>query len=446
MLVEFSVGNYRSFKEKATLSMMATNISSQPKSLDENNAFRSSDDLILLTSAAIYGANASGKSNLITALRFMRHLVLTSSSETQVIEQIPAEPFLLNVEKRTQPSSFEIVFLIDGVQHRYGFEATSERVVSEWLYKLGSLREQTLFERDNDTIKVNTRNFREGRGLEVRTRPNALFLSVVAQFNGAVSIEILKWFGKLSINTGVSDKGDMIAALYHFEESPHRKIIEQLIKRLDVGIDGLDFERIPATIPRNLPNEVAQQLKKVIDALSKDGSPVENPRIKTHHTVFDADGQSTDRIVFDLEEHESAGTQRLFVLAHPLVRALNEGAILVIDELDARIHPNLVLDIIRLFNSKETNPRHAQLIFTTHNTNLLSAQLFRRDQIWFVEKSRLGASELYSLVEYRVDGKIVRNDASFEKDYIAGRYGAIPFLSDLSSLLGADVEQTTISS
>jgi len=446
MLVEFSIGNYRSFKEKVSFSMVATNISSQPKSLDKNNVFRASDDLTLLTSAAIYGANASGKSNFITALRFVRHLVLTSSSETQVIEQILAAPFLLNVEKRVQPSSFEIVFLTDGVQYRYGFEVTAERIASEWLYRLGSLREQTLFERDNETIKVNTRNFREGRGLEVRTRPNALFLSVVAQFNGTISIEILRWFRKLSVNTGVNDKGDMVAALHHFEESPYRKIIEQLIKRLDVGIDGLDFERIPATVPRNIPNEVAQQLKIVIDALSKDGSPVESLSIKTHHTVFDAAGRYTDRIVFDLEEQESEGTQRLFALAHPLVRALSEGTVLAIDELDARIHPNLAIELIRLFNSKETNPQHAQLIFTTHNTNLLSAHLFRRDQIWFVEKYRQSASDLYSLVEYRVDGKIVRNDASFEKDYIAGRYGAIPFLGDLSSLLGGDVEQTTISS
>lgn len=440
MLVEFNVGNYRSFKENVTISMVAANISSRPKSLDEQNTFHVNDSLTLLTSATVYGANASGKSNLITALRFMRRFVLTSSRETQITEHIDVEPFLLSIEERLKPSTFEIVFLIDGAQYRYGFEATVEHVIAEWLYRLGSLREQTLFEREQDSIKVNTRHFREGRGLEMRTRPNALFLSVVAQFNGAISTDILRWFRELSVNTGVDDRRDMIFAFHHFEESPHREGMEELIRRLDVGIDRINVERTPAMMPSHLPDEVAQQFKQMLDALAEDGSTAESISVKTLHTVFDAKGKPADTVVFDLEEQESAGTKRLFALAYPIMQALSKGTVIVIDELDVRVHPNLALELVRLFNSQETNPHHAQLVFTTHNTNLLSAQLFRRDQIWFVEKSRQGASDLYSLVEYRIDGKVVRNDASFEKDYIAGRYGAIPFTGDLSSLLGVDVE------
>ncbi|NCC31440.1 MAG: ATP-binding protein [Chloroflexia bacterium] len=438
MLIEFSVGNYRSFKERVTLSMEAADIASQPPSLDAQNVFAATDNLRLLTSAAIYGANASGKSNLIRALHMMRRLVLTSSRETQLGEHLPVEAYLLSTATHDQASEFEVVFLVNDEQYRYGFTVTPERVVSEWLYRLGSSREVTLFSRSDDRIKVNTRTFREGRNLEDRTRSNALFLSVVAQFNGRTAGSIFQWFGRLGVNTGIHDEADMLQALDQFERSPYGKLMEQLIRRLDVSIEGLQFERTPAVIPSSVPHEVAEQMRVVFDALAKSGHEPENVTIKTHHQRFDPEGRPIDQVTFDLSEHESEGTRRLFALAYPLMRALQEGLVLFVDEIDARIHSNLVIALIRLFNDPGTNPQHAQLIFTTHNTNVLSARLFRRDQIWFVEKTRQGASELYSLVEYRLDGKIVRNDAGFAKDYLAGRYGAVPFIGDLRMLLGAE--------
>lgn len=443
MLIEFSVGNYRSFNERVTLSMEAADIASQPASLDEQNVFSVTDDLRLLTSAAIYGANASGKSNLIAGLRMMRSLILSSSRETQVGEPIAAEPFLLSTETEDLPSEFEMVFIDAGTQYRYGFAVTEERVMREWLYALGTSREVSLFMRDSEQIKVNARTFREGRGLEERTRPNALFLSVAAQFNGQLASRLLNWFRQLEVNTGINDDLDMMQALHSFEESPYREAIEQLIRRLDVGIEALEFERGPAVPPRFVSQAIAEQFRIMFDTLTKRGQPPERITIATKHRRFDAQGQPSGSVTFDLEYHESAGTHRLFALAYPLIEALQRGIVLAIDELDARIHPNLVIELIRLFNDPTTNPHHAQLIFTTHNTNLLSAKLFRRDQIWFVEKSRQGASDLYSLVEYRIDGKIVRNDASFEKDYIAGRYGAVPFIGDLSALLGVEHGQET---
>ncbi len=437
MLIEFSIGNYRSFKERVTLSMEAADIASQPSSLDTHNVFTVSDDLHLLTSAAIYGANASGKSNIILALNFMRYFVINSSRETQVGEKIPCEPYLLCTVTEDQPSEFEVVFLVNGVQYRYAFSITEDRIINESLFRLGNSREITLFSRKFDTIKVNTRTFREGKGLENRTRPNALFLSVVAQFNGMIATDILQWWIRLGINIGVTDEGDMLEAYHYFEHSPYQKAMEELIRRLDVGISRLTFEREPAQPPPFLSFEATEQFRVLFDTFSKRGTPLENISIQTFHQRYDVKGLHIDEIAFDLEQQESAGTKRLFTLAYPIIRTLQEGLVLVIDEIDARIHPNLVLELIRLFNNPETNPHHAQIIFTTHNTNLLSAKLFRRDQIWFMEKSRQGVSDLYSLVEYRVDGKIIRNDASFEKDYIAGRYGAVPFIGDLSALLGA---------
>ena len=437
MLIECSVENFRSFRDRAVFSMVAANIASQPRTLDEQNVFTIHDDLGLLTSAAIYGANASGKSNLITALRFMRMFVLTSSRETQVGDVIPVEPFLLNPQTAESPSRFEVVFYAGGEQYRYGFAVTQESVAEEWLYRLGSQREIRLFTREEQAIHVNTRSFREGQRLELFTRENALFLSVAAQFNGETARAILNWFRQLSVNAGVSDTSDMVEALTHFDNSPYQAAIEELIHRFDVGINQLFLETGPVVLPANAPPEIIKQFKAMHDAISDTNVTLEQVNVKTIHQQYDIDGQPLGEVTFDMDQHESAGTQRLFALAYPLVRALAEGLVIVIDEMDARIHPNLVVELVRLFNSPETNPRHAQLIFTTHNTNLLNAGLFRRDQIWFVEKSRQGVSDLYSLVEYRVDGKVVRNDASFEKDYVMGRYGAIPFLGDFTTVIGA---------
>ncbi len=456
MLIEFSVGNYRSFRDRKTLSMEAADISSQPSHLDERNVFAVNPELRLLTSAVIYGANASGKSNLVAAINFMRQFVLNSSILTRFGQPINVEPFRLSTVTDSQPSEFEMVFLIDGVQHRYGFAVDRREVVREWLYRLGTIRESTLFTRAGQTIEVNRRAFREGRRLEVRTRPNVLFLSVVAQFNGPVAQRITEWFASLDVNTGVTDWEDMAWMLARFDDSPYRSTIEELIRRLDTGIERLEARRIPITedIPLDMPDEVSQpvqltfdipsevsdvvtqSMRRLLDELSR-FEKIERVHINTYHQRFDGEGHPVESVAFDLEQHESAGTQRLFVLLHPIVRALKEGGVLVIDEFDARIHPNLAVELVRLFNDPATNPHHAQLIFTTHNTNLLNAKLFRRDQVWFVEKSRQGASDLYSLLEYRIDGKIVRNDASFEKDYLLGRYGAIPFIGNVRDLLGA---------
>lgn len=439
MLIEFTVGNYRSFKDKMTLSMLAANISSRPEELDTQNMFKAGRGHTLLKSAAIYGANASGKSNLVKALQFFRIFVLTSSRESQATEHIPVEAFRLNTETAGQPSFFEAVFLIEDNQYRYGFAVTDERVIAEWLWQLGKAREKRLFERDAQKIEVTTSNFKEGKALAERTRPNALFLSVVAQFNGSIATSILRWLTRLVVNTGVDDRIELLQAINTFEESAYRPEIEQLLRRFDIGIEGFAVEHLPLAMPKNLPKELTQ----LIENMQASANPTQQS-IQTFHSRYNAQGKVEDQIAFDLQEHESAGTQRLFALAAPLLRTLRNGTILVVDEFDARVHPNLVVELIRLFNSSTTNPNGAQLIFTTHNTNLLSASLFRRDQIWFAEKTRRGASDLYSLVEYRTpDGKIIRNDASFEKDYILGRYGAIPFIGSIDELFGDGIEQTS---
>lgn len=193
MLIEFTVGNFRSFKDRVTFSMVAANLKSQDKTVDENNTFEVNDKLRLLKSAAIYGANASGKSNLAKAMQFMRLLVVNSSKDSQADDPIPVELFRLSDTTMREPSFFQIVFIQQDIQYRYGFEVTGERVTSEWLFAYGTTKEANLFQRDLDEIRLSATKFKEGKGLEDKTRKNALFLSVVAQFNGNISRSLLAW-------------------------------------------------------------------------------------------------------------------------------------------------------------------------------------------------------------------------------------------------------------
>lgn len=409
MLIEFTVGNYRSFKEPVTLSMVAANLVSQDKSVDENNVFAVDEKLSLLKSAAIYGANASGKSNLAKALNFMVWFMVNSSRETQSTDEIDVEPFLLSTETERQPSFFELVFLIEGQKYRYGFEATSERVVAEWLYTVPKSRETNLFDRDLTHIKSS--KVLQASGIEPRTRPNALFLSVCAQFNVAIVERILAWLTKnLQVTSGFDKIADLNRTISKLKSNLFQEKIVQLVKNLDLSITDIKV--------------TAHEIDKIYG--SKEDFPEEFTLVHTMHKRFDKDNNPSANVNLLLEFHESEGTRKIFALAGTLIDVLAEGSILVIDELDAKLHPLITRSIIELFHKPKSNPNNAQLIFMTHDTNLLSNKIFRRDQIWFTEKDRYGATALYSLAEYNI-----RNDDSFESDYIKGKYGAVPYIGDL---------------
>lgn len=425
MLIEFSVGNFRSFKEKVTFSMVASNIISKDKTLDENNLSSPNEKLNVLKSAAIYGANASGKSNLIQAFRFMRQFVLDSSKDTQTKEPIGVENFLLSTEVENAPSFFEGVFLLNGIRFRYGFEANSERIISEWLFYVPTVKEARLFLREKGKFTVSS-DFKEGKSLTDKTRDNALFLSVTAQFNGEVSQKVLKWFQDLQVMSGLRDTGYKNYTIKEFERDSLKEEILSFVKRLDLGIDNIQIERDDLTkaLSRVPADKMTDEDKILLSLFGQ------RRTVKTLHKKYDDNNDFIAAEVFDIEKHESEGTKKIFALSGPLMDAVKCGKTLIVDELDARFHPLITLSIIRLFNSKQTNPNNAQLIFTTHDTNLLSNKIFRRDQIWFTEKNKYGATDLYSLAEIRV-----RNDASFEKDYISGKYGAIPFVGSFDLLL-----------
>lgn len=403
--------------------MVVANLVSKDKSLDVNNTFEIDKDLKLLKTAAIYGANASGKSNLAKALSFMKWFMVNSSKETQSTDEISVEPFRLSTETEGKPSHFELAFLMDGRKYRYGFEVTRQRVISEWLFYVPNIREAKLFERQLDNIKSS--KVYNADGVQKRTRSNALFLSVSAQFNVSIAEKILEWLtDKCNIVSGLHDQTYLSYTVRCFVNNENRLDIVQLIKKLDLGISAIQVEQEEFTTD-SLPDEMSEELKSLVVKLG--GAKA---TIGISHQKFDADGNQTSIEEFDLDSHESEGTKKAFALAGPIITALKAGETLIIDEFDARLHPLLSLAIVKLFNSKEANPNNAQLIFMTHDTNLLSNKIFRRDQIWFTEKDRYSATDLYSLAEYKI-----RNDASFESDYIKGRYGAIPYIGDLSHLI-----------
>jgi AAA15 family ATPase/GTPase len=405
MLIEFSVGNYRSFKEPVTLSMVAAKLRAKDKEL-ENNLFPLTDSISLLKSAVIYGANASGKSNLVQAIDFMRRFVVGSSRDSQVAESINVDSFKLSSDTENEPSYFEVIFFLEGMRYRYGFEADTQKIHSEWLYRVPNKRETSLFIREGDEFKLSS-VFKEGKGLTDKTRDNALFLWVVAQFNGPIARSILAWFRKLGVISGLSDEGYRGFTIERIQDGTLKDSIISFVKRMDVGISDIGLR----------PDEIL--------------SHYVYPDITTLHKKYGGDGVFVSETSFDLDVNESEGTKKLFYLAGPLLYTLQEGRRLVIDELDARFHPLITSFIIKLFHSEATNPNNAQLIFATHDTNFLSNKIFRRDQIWFTEKDRYGATDLYSLAEIKA-----RNDALYEKDYIAGKYGAIPFIGGLQHLIG----------
>jgi AAA15 family ATPase/GTPase len=385
--------------------MQATKLKSRDTLMDDNAIFEANGHRLLKCSA-IYGANASGKSNVVRAMDSMKKLLFNSMFNFQAID---VEPFALNVDTENSPSEFEVLFLIDGILYRYGFRVTAKVIVSEWLYHTPNKKELMLFERDGQVIRIQNKTFKEGKGLQEKTRDNVLFLTVVAQFNGQIALKILLWFMEFQILAGIKALDSNILSidsLNSLASNFNQKIID-FIKSFDTDIHDIFV------------------VKK-----ENDDESSEYPEIKTKHPLYSNNGKIIGFKLFDLYKHESEGTKKIFGLAYYILKAIQNGGILVIDEFDARLHPRITREIVNLFNSKDANPNNAQFIFITHDTNLLDYRLLRRDQIWFVKKNRYSSSELYSLSDLKI-----RNDASFEQEYITGRYGAIPFVNRISLTL-----------
>lgn len=404
MIIQFSVANFLSFKEQAVLSLVSSALKEERHLVDNAVFDLEGTHISLLKSAVIYGANAGGKSNLMKALDFFKWFVINSSKEIQSSERIQIESFRLDKDTEHEPSYFEAVFADSDFQYRYGFELDSARIYREWLYQKSNRRkskEVELFFRDADGFAVHQK-FVVGKEVVSKrmVRENALLLSVAAQFNDAVSSDIMKWLSDTTVILDGSDERIWNLAAVQIDNPNMRRRIVDFARFADFGINDI----------RKVDNIVTSS-----------------------HLQYDETGEAVGSVTFPFRKNESEGTVKYFSLAYPIIDALDNGKRLVIDEFDSKMHPLLTKKIISLFNSSRTNPKNAQLIFTTHDTNLLNAGLFRRDQVWFVQKDIYGASELYSLVEYKV-----RNSAPFEKEYLMGKYGGIPLVGEFERLFDSD--------
>jgi hypothetical protein len=424
VLIQFSVENFGSIRERQTLSMTASRYF---KDLEETNTFDAGlgDDFPrLLRTAVIYGPNAAGKTTLIQAMNFVENFVMDSAKDAQANDEVGVEPFRLAASTRDMPSEFEIAVIEDGVRYQFGFAATKERVVEEWLFAYPNGHMQKWYHRVFDSsagayaykFSPSFMGGRKRADWKAQTRDNALFLSTSILLNNEQLKPVFNWFQKRVATLG---RAELFATAGYtsricVQDPEKRKRVVSFLNLADLGVEDLTVSPhsfSPDSLPSDLPASVRDDI-------------VKNMKDRTLHdvTYLHRDPESGE-LVGLAEELESDGTRGLYAFAGPWMDVLDNSRVLFVDELDTSLHPLIVHQLVRSLNRVGTK---AQLIFTTHDTSILSQRILRRDQIWFVDKGPSKATKLYSLGDFSV-----REQEAVEKGYLTGRYGAIPFLKDL---------------
>lgn len=416
MLLRFGVSNYRSIRDYQELLLVASSVKEHQAQVMTVNRLNAK----VLPTIGIYGANASGKSNLLQAFAFMRRMLLKSHANGSATGGIARTPFQLDSDVLKQPSHFDCDVVISEVRYHYGFVIDDDAVREEWLYAYPSKYRQVWFHRQRDekpTFYFGKSLKGKNKTIEALTRDNSLFLSAAAQNNHQQLSEIYRYFEQNFFwYLDAEPSFDRFEASYLDNGLMNKRII-QFLTAADIGILDARLEKAAVTGP--------SVVESIQAALNKNESI--NARLRFGHQSID--GQP----VFLKLGDESRGTLQLLTLLGPIFQALENGQILLIDELDTSMHSLLSLQLLKLFNSPTSNKGHAQLIFTTHDTNLLDSAVLRRDQIWLTEKDKKGATHLYPLTDIRT-----RPTDNLEKGYLQGHFGGIPFLGDLEALLAAD--------
>lgn len=410
MLIQFLVENYASIKSEQILSLVPSTDKEHPENINIRGKSKA------LNTIAIYGANASGKSSLYKALTTAL-IIIRSSNIRQVNDAIPVLPFKFDNDSGNKPSRFEFTFIADDEKkYVYGYSATFNRVCEEYLYRYNSSKASLVFERKDDNFSFSRSTKAELEPIIRMNTSNKLFIATATAWNTPCTTPAYKWLSE-SIDSFTNDEHVRNFALdkYRQKNEEHSKFAKELLKQADINISNISVES--KKIDLNSNNQVP--------ALIINGQivPQEHYQIKitTGHTVKTDKGERTYQLSLN---EESLGTQQLFYFSPILKETLDNGKILVVDELDRSMHPFIVKFLVDVFRNKNINKNNAQLIFTTHETSLLSLNTFRRDQIYFTEKnSDNGVTDLYSLDDFSV-----RKDENIEKGYLLGRYGAIPYL------------------
>jgi AAA15 family ATPase/GTPase len=386
MLIELKIKNYLSFKNEAQFLM--TSVKSFKEHLD-TNVIKTGKEFDLLKTVAIYGVNGGGKSNFIGALKSMGRVVLNSySNSLKKDDERPNQNFQFRLNSKTENANtmFEVSFLMNSDIFRYGFEINGFEIKKEWLYRKIE-REVPLFIREGEYFEINSESFAEGEKYKSDVNSNVLFISHLAQNNQNISKQVLIWFKNINVISGL-------------HEDSYSQFTATLLEK------DLNFKKWAATILKYM--EISN-----IEAGEKDGE------IITYHNKYDKNDLLIEAIPFKAK-FESEGTKKLIHILGPIYDTVRGGRILLIDEFDTKLHPNLSKRLINLFH--KLNKTGAQIIISGNDTNLLDKNIFRRDQIWFIDKDQFGASEIYSLSEF--DAKTVRNTSSFDKKYLNNDFGA----------------------
>lgn len=428
MLIEFKFSNYRSFRDETCLSMESMGLSQMKESLISYGT------ATLLPSAALFGKNGGGKTNVIRAFWIGVKFICSAQRTQHETATIPVQPFLLNDFSQNEPTSFEFTYVLDDIKYLYGFTATKSAIVREYLYHSPKGQKAMVFSRDGQSF-----TFREGPEKKRREMisetiaPNQLYFSVACTMNEKACMSAMRWFREhLVFSPDYTDLSDQL--IEHVENPNMLQAIKRYAVEADLGIQDMRFEfkrRELSTkdpLPADLPEDIKANLKQFVSNLANMSNGSERRyqlgkmEVTSVHRGLGKDGQERP---YELPlELESGGTQQLMALAPAIERVLACGGVLIVDELENKIHPLLMRLIVSKFQNPKSNPNHAQLIFTTHNTDLLDAHLMRKDQIYFVDKDkRSGSSSLYSISEFSTP-----TSENIRKGYLLGKYGATPDL------------------
>jgi len=421
MLLEFNVKNYRSLKESQKLSLVAaTDTSHRDENCISSEAL---SKLSIVRAAALYGANASGKSNLILALQFMRSMIETSAVGIREGQALNVTPFRLDPETANQPSEFEIIFIENNIRYQYGFVLNSTLVLKEWLFVYVERKAQKWFEREYDHKKNKYKWYfgphliggkKQHQLWSESTRNNSLFLSTTVNLNSEQLRPIFNWFVNKLVVLGNHAQFLPFFTMECIKNDLDKKQIIEFLQAADLSISDVQIEMKKA-------QQVQFRFESGLTAI-ENNTETDMPIATLFHQ-----GKGKNNIVaFNLND-ESHGTQKLFAFAGPIIDILRNGKVLVVDELDTSLHSKMVLFLLKLIQNKHLNKNNSQLIFTTHNTSLLDTDLFRRDQIWFIEKDSEQASQLYPLTDFSP-----RKGEALEKGYLIGRYGALPYFGEFN--------------
>lgn len=416
MLVQFNFDNYRSIKDSVSFSMVS----------GTNNNFHTTTcrNISILPSSVIYGANASGKTNVLRAFDFMKNMVLNSKKVFQSTDSLDHNPFLLSTETAEASSSFEIIFIKNNIKYRYGFEADSEKIYSEWLFADEKGKEAKLFFRDiEDEFYINPNKFKEGHNL--KALPNSLFIWKCDQENGKISSSILEWFSNLNFIDDMRSSDYIGYTLNQMNNNDFQKEILNMVKWADLGIQDIDVNENKVPYDK-LKNANIFAFSKSEKHLLQNSYALKKVEANFLHSKYNENQESIGTQSFDLIKDESQGTKKYFCLSAPFIDSIKNGKVLIIDELDASLHPMLTKELLNLFNDPKINTKNAQLIFSTHDTSLLDQKIFHKSQIWFSKKDQFNATHLTSLVEF----KNIRPSTNIKKHYLQGKFGAIPFIDN----------------